>query len=37
MWVYGLDWAGPGWGRVAEVRECGNVPSGTVKCGESLD
>ena len=28
MWVYGLDWAGP--------CECGNEPSGSVKCGEFL-
>ena len=37
MWVYGLDWAGPGWGRVADACECGNEPSGSVKCGEFLD
>jgi len=23
MWVYGLDWAGPGSGRVAGACECG--------------
>jgi len=37
MWVYGLDWAGPGWGQVADACECGNEPSGSVKCGEFLD
>ena len=37
MWVYGLDWAGPGQGRVAEACECGNEPSGSIKCGEFLD
>ena len=36
MWVYGLDWAGPGQGRVAEACECGNELSGSVKCGEFL-
>ena len=36
MWVYGLDWAGPGKRRVAEVCECCNEPSGSVKCGEFL-
>jgi len=34
MWVYGLDWFGPGWGRVAEASECGNEISGPIKCGE---
>ena len=37
MWVYGLDWAGPGQGQVADTCECGNEPSGSVKCGEFLD
>ena len=37
MWVYGLDWAGPGQRRVADACECGNEPSGSVKCGEFLD
>jgi len=27
MWVCGLNWAGPGWGRVADTCECGNEPS----------
>ena len=37
MWVYGLDWGGPGQRRVADACECGNEPSGSVKCGEFLD
>ena len=37
MWVYGLDWAGPGQIQMADGCECGNEPSGSVKCGEFLD
>ena len=37
MWVYGLDWGGPGQRQVANACECGNEPSGSVKCGEFLD
>jgi len=37
MWVYGLDWAGPGWRQVADTCECGNEPLGSVKCREFLD
>ena len=37
MWVCGLDWAGPGQRQVADACECGNEPSGSVKCGEFLD
>ena len=37
MWVCGLDWAGPGQGQVAEACECGNEPSGSIKCGEYFD
>ena len=37
MWVCGLDWAGPGQGQVADTGECGNEPSGSIKCGEFLD
>ena len=37
MWVYGLDWAGPGQGWVADACECVNEPSGSVKFGEFLD
>jgi len=29
MSVYGLDWAGPGWRKVADACECGNEPSGS--------
>ena len=37
MWVYGLDWAGPGYRQVSVACECGNEPSGSVKCGAFLD
>ena len=37
MLIYGLDWAGPGQGQVADACECGNEPSGSIKCGEFLD
>ena len=37
IWVCGLDWAGPGERHVADACECGNEPSGSVKCGEFLD
>ena len=37
VWVYGLDWAGPGYRQVADACECGNEPPGSVKCGEFLD
>jgi len=33
----GLDWAGPGQRQVADACECGNEPSGSVKCKEFLD
>jgi len=29
MWVYGLDWADPGYRQVADACECGNEPSGS--------
>ena len=32
-----LDRAGSGWGQVAGTCECGNEPSGSIKCGECLD
>ena len=32
-----LNWAGPGKTQVADACECGNEPSGSVKCGEFLD
>ena len=34
---YGLDGAGSGQGQVAGTCECGNEPSGPMKCGEFLD
>jgi len=37
MWRYGLDPTGSGWGQVASTCECGNEPSGYIKCGEFLD
>ena len=37
MWVCGLDWACTGQGQVADACECGNEPSGCIKCGEFLD
>ena len=37
MWVYGLDWAGPGQRQVTDACECGNEPSGSVKYEEFLD
>ena len=37
MWVCGLDWVDPGQRQVADAFECGNEPSGSVKCGEFLD
>jgi hypothetical protein len=36
-WVYGLDRAGSGQGRVAGTCDCGNESSGWIKCGEFLD
>jgi hypothetical protein len=35
--VYGLDRAGSGQRQVAGTCECGNEPSGSIKCGEFLD
>ena len=37
MQVYGLDWAGTGQRQVEDACECGDEPSGSVKCGEFLD
>ena len=37
MWVCGLDWASPDQGQLADACECGNEPSGSIKCGEFLD
>jgi len=36
-WGHGLDCFGPGWGQVAGFCECGNEPSGSIKCGEFFD
>jgi hypothetical protein len=37
MGRHGLDLSGSGYGQVAGASECGNEPSGSVKCGEFLD
>ena len=37
IWVYGLNRVGSGLGQVAGACECGNEPSGSIKCGEFLD
>ena len=37
MWECGLDRAGSGKGQVADTCDCGNEPSGFIKCGEYLD
>ena len=37
MWVYGLDRVGLGQRQVADVCECDDEPSGSVKCREFLD
>jgi len=37
MLGYGLDRAGSGQGQVAGACECGNEPSGSIKCEEFLD
>ena len=34
MWT---DGAGTGQGQVEDACECGNEPSGSIKCGEFLD
>ena len=34
---YGLDRAGSGYGQVVGTCECGDEPSGSIKCGEFLD
>ena len=39
MWNVGV-WTGStgsGWGQVVGTCECGNEPSGSIKCGEFLD
>jgi len=37
MLICGLDWADPRYTQLADACECGNEPSGYVKCGEFLD
>ena len=37
MWGYRLDRAGLGQGQVAGTCECGNEPSGSIKCEEFID
>ena len=37
MWVCGLDWADLEEGQVADACECGNEPSGSIKCGKFLN
>jgi hypothetical protein len=37
MWGYGQEWAGSGWRQMAGNCECGNEPSGFIKCWEFLD
>ena len=34
MWGYGLDRTGSGQGKMADICDCGNEPSGSIKCGE---
>ena len=37
MWVYGLDGVGSGYEQMTGTCECGNEPSGSIRCGEFLD
>jgi len=37
MWGHRLDGAVSGEGQVVGTCECGNEPSGSIKCGEFLD
>jgi hypothetical protein len=37
MWGYEVDQTGSGKGQVADICECGNEPSGSIKSGEFLD
>ena len=37
MWGYGLVLAGSGYEQVSGTCECGDEPSGSIKCGEFLD
>jgi len=36
-WGHRLDLSGSRWGEVMGICECGNEPSGSVKCGEFFD
>ena len=36
-WGHGLDRSHSGYGQVEGTCECGNEPSGSIKCGEFLD
>jgi hypothetical protein len=36
MWGHGIDRAGSGKGQLARTCDCGNKPSGSIKCGEFL-
>jgi len=37
MWGLGLDRSGSEYGQVVGSCECGNEPTGSIKCGEFLD
>ena len=37
VWGHGVDLSDSGYGQVACACECGNEPSGFVKCGEFSD
>jgi len=37
MRLYGLNLAGSGLGQLVGTCECGNEPSGSLKCGELID
>jgi hypothetical protein len=37
MWEYGVDRGGSGYGQMVGTCEYGNDPSGSMKCGGSLD
>ena len=37
MWIYGLNWVGPGSSQIADACEGCNEISGSVKFGEFLD
>jgi hypothetical protein len=37
MWGYGLDGVRSGYRQVAGNCECGNEPTGSIKCGKFVD